>query len=613
MIRRKYWTLYLLLLLPLLGYPQSLSVDKIEPPNWWVGMEWDTLQVMVYGNSLNEVFVSIQPEGPQIIKTHLLKNDNYAIVELYLPPDLRSQNYELVFHGENTSIRIPFPLLEKNKQPYRIQGFDASDVVYLITPDRFADGDSTNQRAVGIQDEYYPSRPGMRHGGDLQGIMDHLDYLEDLGITALWLNPVLENAGKNSYHGYACTDLYRIDPRLGTNELYRELVDSAHQKGIKVIFDHINNHIGIKHPWMSDLPMEDWVNGSIEEHYNNKHYKKAISDPYADSMSKEMLNEFWFVDGMPDLNQHNPFLAKYLIQNTLWWIEYAGIDGIREDTYPYPFQDYMADWAKAVITEYPSFNIVGEIWDMRPSYLARFQQGTLFRRSFDSHLPSLMDFPLSQAFRDFIRGEGRLRDVYEVYADDFVYADPQNLMVFLDNHDMTRAIFEAEKRPERVKLALAFLLTARGIPQLFYGTEINLYGGKRHIDLREDFPGGFPYHTRSAFTQTGRSAYENDMFDYLQKLLKLRKKHPALSVGKLTHYPPIDEIYMYLKEQEGEQYWIIANGNEEKKEVPLWDIQHKLEEVVQLENLLDDTRADFSIQKGIDIQPMEVKIFRLLK
>ena len=320
---------------------------------------------------------------------------------------------------------------------------------------------------------------------------------------------------------------------------------------------------------------------------------------------------FWFVDRMPDLNQRNPFLATYLIQNTLWWIEYAGLDGIREDTYPYPFQEYMARWAKVILDEYPSLNIVGEIWDKSSPYIARYQQGTHFPREFDSHLPTIMDFPLNMAFRDFITKRGEIRDIYEIYADDFVYANPQNLMVFVDNHDMTRAIFEAQKEMDRVKFCLAIMLTSRGIPQIFYGTEINLFGGRRHIDLREDFPGGFPYHTRSAFEEEGRTEYEEEMYAYLKKLLHIRKAHPALYQGKRTHYRPINDIYMYFQEWEGERYWIIANGNETKKRVPMWDVEHRLTGISQLTDLLSGVVLDFSLDEDMGIDPLEVKIFKL--
>ena len=397
------------------------------------------------------------------------------------------------------------------------------DVIYLITPDRFANGNREERFEQEISTISNPADSRKRHGGDLEGITSRLGYLKDLGITTIWLNPILENSGRSSYHGYAATDLYRVDPRFGTNVEYKNLVDEAHRRGLKIILDHVNNHIGIRHPWIQNPPAPEWLNGSVDKHDRQKHYLHAVSDAHGGKNSSRLLKTFWFVDSMPDLNQSNEFLANYLIQNSLWWIEFSGIDGIREDTYPYNDQPFMARWAKSVLDEYPNFNIVGEIWSNHPAYIALFQQGSKMPRSIETHLPAVMDFPLMMSWRKFLTGKGNLRDVYETYSQDFVYADPDNLVVFLDNHDISRAIFAAKGDEARVKLAATVLLFARGIPQILYGSEIGMLGGESHVELRADFPGGFPDQTQNAFTAEGRTERQADFYDYYQKLLQFAR------------------------------------------------------------------------------------------
>jgi glycosidase len=542
-----------------------------------------------------------------------MANPSYAFVDIEIPPDLMPRTYVLVVGNGKDQSSINFPVLARNSDPRRHGGFGPRDVVYLITPDRFANGDPSNDRAEDRFDEFDASDPSKRHGGDLQGIIDRLDYLQDLGVTALWLNPVLENDGKLSYHGYKTTDYYRIDPRFGSNEDYRRLVRAAHERGLKIIFDHINNHIGINHPWLKNLPADDWLNGSVENHLSNKHYIPSVFDPHADDRTREMLRTFWFVDEMPDLNQKNPYLARYLIQNTLWWIEFSGMDGIREDTYPYPEPVFLSEWACAILTEYPGFNIVGEIYSESSALISRFQKGTIFPRALTTNLPSVMDFPLMIAYRDFIQDTGTLKDVYEVFAVDFLYGEPDNLLTFLDNHDTTRAIYISDGRSERVRLCLGMLLTARGIPQLLYGTEIGMLGGRRHVDLRADFPGGFPGDERSAFTASGRTEKENEVFDYLRALLRLRKQYPALSVGDMTHMVPKDEVYMYFRAWEEESILVIVNGNEQERRIDFSEINHWLQGVKSLQNLMSGEVIPYQKEMELKLGGMQVGIFELKK
>ena len=593
----------------------ALRIDKVEPPFWWVGMEHQPLQLMVYGDHLNGVTVSAEDARLTVTKVHHLENSHYAFFDLVIPAELAAGNYSLKFrHGTQTK-DVSYTLKARAEMRRLHQGFDASDVIYLITPDRFTNGDPANDRAEGVLDEFEPANPRMRHGGDLRGVVDRLDYLKDLGVTALWLNPILENRGVNSYHGYKATDHYRIDPRFGENETYDELVREAHARGLKVIFDHVNNHIGLRHPWVPDLPSADWLNGTVEDHESEKHYLLSISDPHRAPDSLKLLKTFWFVDTMPDLNQRNSFLANYRIQNTLWWIERTGLDGIREDTYPYVDQAFQTRWAKAVRDAYPKFSIVGEIWAISPAYLAQFQDGSKMPNAIVTHLPSVMDFPLQTAFRRFLRKEGKLKGVYEVFAQDFLYPDPQRLLVFLDNHDTPRALLEADKDLTRVQLALTILLTARGIPQLLYGTEIALVGGESHVEVRADFPGGFPDDIRNAFVSAGRTDKENEMFSFVRHLLHLRKSHPALSGGKLIHYPPTwnSDVYKYLKiHANGETILVLANGHEETRSVDLSELKEQLKGVrnwIELHSGLSVPRKETDHE--VSLEPLETKMFLL--
>ena len=371
------WACILILTLyPLVAFGQNMAVNKVEPPNWWAGMKWNTVQLMLYGENLDGITASSKQEGLKIKTIYQVPNSSYAFIDLELSDSITPGTYTLSIQKGDESLELAYEILEREPLDGRNQGFSVDDVVYLLTPDRFANGNPDNDHVEGLFEDTDRSQHHARHGGDLEGLISRLDYLADLGITAIWLNPVLENNYRNSYHGYAATDLYNIDPRFGSNEDYKRLVKEAQQRGIKVIFDHIANHIGIRHPWLSNVPTDTWLNGSAEEHLTGKHYKMAFSDPYADPYSDELLRGFWFVSAMPDLNQKDPYLATYLVQNTLWWMEYTGLDGIREDTYPYPDQKFLADWAKAILNEYPHSNIVGEIWEDQPAYLSLFQKDT---------------------------------------------------------------------------------------------------------------------------------------------------------------------------------------------------------------------------------------------
>ena len=613
-VRTLFTTLLLVVTLAGTSRAQAPVVDTVEPPNWWTGMQWNTVQFMLYGDDLHGISARFTDERLQVSAVHTVSHPGYAFVDVHIPPDLPAGTYTLQIGRNGATTNVAIPIEARAPRGPQHAGFDASDVVYLITPDRFANANPDNDRIAGIYDDYDPSQHDKRHGGDLQGITERLDYLHDLGITAIWLNPVLENNITYSYHGYQATNLYRIDPRYGTNAEYRAFVAAAHARGIKIIFDHVSNHIGVAHRWLKALPTATWLNGTEAEHLSDKHYLMSITDPYAAPDTETELRSFWFVDSMPDLNQRDPFLATYLIQNSLWWIEYAGLNGIREDTYPYPDQAFLARWAKAILTEYPDFNIVGEIWNLNPAYIAQFQQESHLPRNFETNLPSVMDFPLSEAIRQYVNGTGKLAKVYEVLAQDFLYTDTSNLFTFFDNHDMARITFTSDNHLPRIKQAFTLLLTTRGIPQLLYASEINMRGGISHVELRADFPGGFPGHTRSAFTEAGRTDEENDLFNHVRSLLHLRKQQPALTRGTLTHYQPTwhDDVYAYIRRHEDDMFLIVLNGHDAERRLTLADKAAALGGRTRLVDAF--TNAPVAIgEEGFVLAPYAAHVFRVVE
>jgi glycosidase len=557
-------------------FAQSFSIDKIEPPNWWKGMKWDTLQIMLYGENLDDVSVAINTNDIKILNIQQLENKDYLFVDLVIDENIQPDSYELKFSKDGEEINYNYEIKEREFAPEEHLGFSNEDVVYLIFVDRFNNGDSSNDTLKVSLDEFKYKELNGRHGGDLQGVIDKLDYLKELGITAIWLTPTLENKMYMSYHGYAATNLYKIDERFGSNELYKKLIKEAKAKGIKVIYDHVANHIGINHQWVKNLPSPGWINGTVEDHESANHDKPSIVDIHSNENSRSFNEKGWFTDYMIDLNQANPFLAKYIIQNTLWWIEYAGIDGIREDTYPYANQRFMADWAKAILKEYPNFNIVGEIWTGEPAFLAGFQKKSKVRENFETNLPSLLDFGMRDAFAKYLSGEKGLYEIYKTLAQDYLYSNPNNLMPFIDNHDVDRGMFIAKGDYAKFKIALTILLTSRGIPQIFYGTEIGINEGGHHGRIRKPFPGGFPGDQRNAFTEEGRTSEENEIYKYLKRLIEIRKKYKALATGKLLHFTPYDDTYVYFKEFDEQKIMVVINNNDQEFEVNLSRMKEEL-------------------------------------
>ena len=592
------------------SFPQSLSVTKIEPPNWWIGMKWNTVQLMIYGENLSNSEVKFEDDRLRVIDIQSVENTNYLFVDVYIPDNIPEGEYTLILSDGVDDIELKYPFLLREYPAESHIGFNNEDVIYLIFADRFCDGNPLNNTIGDSLDEYTSTDLDGRKGGDIEGIISKLDYLKTLGVTAIWITPMLENNMWMSYHGYAATDLYKIDPRFGSNVLYKKLVVEAHKRGIKITLDHVSNHIGINHQWIKNLPTEDWLNGTPETHITAHHDKMAFLDLHGDSSVVKFTTDGWFQDYMPDLNQRNSLLNKYLIQNTLWWIEYSGLDGIREDTYPYNDQKYLAEWAEAILIEYPNFNIVGEIWKGVPSIISGYQTNSPVRKlDFDSNLPTVTDFAFADAIRWYLSGEKDVYQVYETLAQDIVYNDHDNLVVFMDNHDIERAMFLVNGNVDKFKIALNLLLFTRGIPVIFYGTEIGITGGQSHGELRQPFPGGFVGDKRTAFLKSGRTENENEIFDYITELLNLRKEYPVLAKGKMQHIYTGGDLYVIIKTYVDEQAIIILNTGEKDITIQASQIKIYLTDANKLINLKSGKEFQLNDGKSLTVKRLAAEIF----
>lgn len=545
------------------------SITNIEPQNWYAGLSDTHLQIMLTGAGIREADITTGYPGVTIDSLVRLDSPNYIFVYLDLKDAQPGQMPLTIKLGKRKTV-VNYPLLKREKAGAERLGFTNADVLYMLMPDRFAQGRADNSK-VKTRQPYTIDRtaPSLRHGGDIEGIRQHLDYFRELGVTALWLTPVLENdmpegEGQSAYHGYATTDYYRVDPRFGTNADYRRLCDEAHAKGLKVVMDMIFNHCGSSHPWLSDAPSKDWFNSP---HYGlQTSYKLTpVIDPYASAVDTAETVDGWFVESMPDLNQRNPHLMQYLIQNSIWWIETVGIDGIRMDTYPYADAVGMARWMKRLNDEYPNFNVVGESWVTEPGFTAALQKDCPYAAS-NSNLKTVMDFALFDRLGQSKREEtdawfAGLNRVYNVFVYDRLYARPDNVLAFVDNHDTDRFLGDGHDTLA-LKQALAIVLTAKRIPQIYYGTEILMGGTKTVTDgnVRRDFPGGFPTDKRNAFTKEGRTRAENAMFTWLSRLLHWRQGNDVIIKGRQTQFIPYDGVYVVHHEYGGRHALLVTNG-----------------------------------------------------
>ena len=571
----------------------KVKVTRIDPTDWYVGMKDASLQIMFYGNDLQGADVTTDYAGVSVDSVVSLPNTHYLLAYLNLR-DAKSGTMTLKLTKGKTTTKVQYVLKEREMSGDKRMGFTNADVLYMLMPDRFANGNGKNDQIKGMN-TYVCDRtqPSLRHGGDLEGIRQHLDYFNQLGVTALWFTPVLENnspdgRGFSTYHGYATTDYYQVDPRFGTNEEYRRLIDEAHQKGLKVVMDMIFNHCGLEHPWIDEIPSPDWFNypewlgerrntgrnmqtglpdgTEVKSKYLQTSYKLTpVLDPYASKVDMKETVDGWFVPSMPDLNQRNPHVIKYLIQNSIWWIETVGIDGIRMDTYPYANRQAMAEWMKTLDTEYPNFNVVGETWVTEPAYTAAWQKDSKLSEV-NSYLKSVMDFSFFEKINkakneetdDWWEGFNR---IYNSLVYDYLYPNPSSVMAFIENHDTDRFLGNGQDVPA-LKQALALLLTINRTPQLYYGTEVLMNGTKEKTDgnVRKDFPGGFPGDARSCFTVEGRNKAENAMFDWVSKLLHWRKDNKVISEGCQTQFIPYKGVYVIARRYEGKTVLTVLNG-----------------------------------------------------
>ena len=551
------------------------NIQKVEPPFWWVGMKNTKLQLMVYGENIANRSIAISDKNVLLDSISKADNPNYIFINLDLSNIKNAQKFDIHFKGSPENLIYSYEIKRRKSNSGNRNGFDSSDVIYLITPDRFANANSENDINSEMKEKTIDRKHDYaRHGGDIEGITNHLDYIYDMGFTAIWPTPMLTNdMSESSYHGYAMTDFYEVDPRFGTLEEYINLGEKAREKGIKLIMDQVANHCGSEHWWMKDLPFDNWINYQEEIKDNNlkvtNHRRTTNQDMYASQKDKELMSKGWFVSAMPDLNQENPFMARYIIQNSIWWVETLGLQGIRQDTYPYPDKDFMSQWAGEIMNEYPNFSIVGEEWSYNPLLVGYWQQGSNNKDGYQSNLRSSMDFPMQKAIVDGLNKEETwgtgLVKMYEGLANDFAYTTPRDIMLFLDNHDKDRVFTEFKENVVLTKMALSYMLTLPRIPQIYYGTEILLENSAKPGDhglIRTDFPGGWKNDKVDGFTGIGLSKDQKEMKFFLQKILNYRKTSKAIHNGKTIHFSPKDGIYVLFRIIKNEVVVLIINKNE---------------------------------------------------
>ncbi len=582
---KKYALFLTLLLCSLLGlqsvYAQN-KIQRVEPPFWWAGMQNPELQLMVYGENVANLQPSLDYPGVRIQQMIKVENPNYLFIDLVLEGAVKPGDFTIRFleNGREAG-RYDYQLQEREEGSAERQGFNNSDLMYLITPDRFVNGDPDNDTVEGLAEKVGRKNPGGRHGGDIRGMINSLDYIVDLGFTAIWVNPVLENdQPEYSYHGYSTTDYYKVDPRFGTNEEYVKLSKLAKEKGVKMIMDMIVNHCGSGHWWMEDPPSSNWVNFP-DDYVQTNHKKATLQDPYVSQSDYQRMVGGWFVRTMPDLNQHNPLMANYLIQNSIWWVEYADLSGIRMDTYPYSYADFMEDWICSIMTEYPNFNIVGEEWVGNPAWVAHWQRDKVSPSGHTSCLPSLMDFPLQETLSRSLSQADGFNGVYEMLANDFLYPDPYNLVIFPDNHDMSRFYTQVGEDFDLFKMGITYFLTIRGIPQIYYGTEILMKnpGTTAHGIIRSDYPGGWAGDKVNAFTGEGLSKQPVEARNFIKKLATWRKENPVVHTGKLMHFAPENNVYVFFRYNKDKKIMVALNKNQEAVQLPLSRFEEMLKGV----------------------------------
>ena len=579
------------------------QVTRVEPLSWWVGMKTD-LQLLVQGAGISDYAVAIEGgAGVSVEKISKAESPNYLFVDVKIAPNAAPGTYYIVFSKDGQSFKYPYEIAARQEGSAERKSFTTADMVYLIMPDRFANGDASNDSTEDTAEDGNRANPHGRHGGDIQGVIDHLDYISELGATYIWTTPFLEdNDPQGSYHGYAASDYYHIDSRFGSNELYKELVDKAREKGIGIIMDIVPNHCSYVHWWMEDLPFQDWVH-QFDTYTGTNVAFSTNMDPNASSKDLYIQESGWFVPTMVDMNLDNPYVLQYFIQWGVWWIEYSGLNGFRVDTYPYNEKNPAAEWCKAIMNEYPNFNIVGECWTSSIPQLAYWQGGNANKDGFDSHLPSIMDFPLHDAIRDALDedyggwGAG-MSKVYDILSHDFVYHDLSKMLIFPGNHDTARIGDCVRKDPRALKLAMTMMATMRGIPQVFAGDELMFVSATPenigdHPGLRVDFPGGWEGDPVDLFTDEGRQAQTHntdglkvekgqaaDLFNYVSRLFQWRKTADVIHNGKTLHFMTRDNTYAYFRYDDDDVVFVYINNNLDPVNVP-WSYYSEINEGLQ--------------------------------
>ncbi|SHF72629.1 glycoside hydrolase family 13 protein [Pedobacter caeni] len=593
-------------------------LDRIEPMNWWVGMHNPKLQLLIHGDQIAKYEVRINYPGVKLLEVQKVENPNYLFADLEISAAAKAGKMTIGFFlNGKKGFEYAYELKEKNKKTDRIQAVTGKDLIYLLMPDRFSNGDPKNDVVKGMK-ETKLNRDSMyyRHGGDLQGLINKLDYLKDLGITAIWMTPEIENdMASASYHGYAATDHYKIDPRYGTLALYKTLVDKIHEKGMKIVKDIVHNHMGTGHWFFKDMPMKSWVN-EWPAYTQTSYRDEPVMDPHASKTDQKKMLDGWFVPTMPDFNQRNPLVQNYITQNHIWWIEYAGIDGLRLDTYPYNDPEYMKDWAGKVKAEFPSLSIFGETLVNSAAAQAYFTGGNTVSRGFDTELPGVTDAVMKNAIYEALNGKSGWTDgvfrLYTTVAQDFLYQNADRNVIFLDNHDMSRFYSMVNEDLNKYKSGMALLLTLRGIPQVYYGTEILMKNYSNPDGLvRSDFPGGWVGDKSDKFTAAGRTAQENEAWNYFRTLANYRKNSPALQSGKMMQYVPENGVYTYFRylPEGGKTVMVIVNGDDQAKNLETSRFEERISGATTAINII--TKEQLNTLKTIAVPAKTTLVLEL--
>lgn len=606
------------LIMIFISTPFFAQIDRVEPPFWYAGMENTELQILFYGKNIaeNEVTVSNKIQITDVIKT---ENPNYIFVTIDTK-NVIAQDFIFSFSKDKKVVFTKkYTLKKRRSNSAARKSFDASDMIYLIMPDRFANGNPKNDSNKSVTEKVERSNPGGRHGGDIAGMIQNLDYLKELGVTTVWPTPLCEDNDKTySYHTYAQSDVYKIDPRYGTNEEYVQLASELHKRDMKLIMDYVTNHWGLQHWMMNDLPTKDWIN-QFENYTGTSHKRTTVHDINASKIDYDICFNGWFVPSMPDLNQKNPLVLKYLTQNAIWWIEYADLDGLRVDTYNYADPNAIAKWTKAITDEYPNLNIVGEISMRDQAQLSYWQKDSKVGaiQNFNSNLPSIMDFIMLDAFQSiFNENDGSwdkgMMKIYDNLANDFLYPNPNNIMIFAENHDTERFNEVYKNDFKKYQMAMALVATLRGIPQLYYGSEIGMAGDRNKggdAAIRQDFPGGWKEDTNNAFLKSNRTEEQEHYFDFTSKLFQWRKTNEAVHFGKTTHYIPENNVYVYFRYTDTKTVMVVVNNSDNNQTIKTNRFQENIEKFSTGKDILSSKIID--LKQDLTIESKSVLILEL--